>query len=183
MRESLKINVLIVFISAVVWVGAFKAHEMVLPMARHAAGIDIFFIPSGIRFFALLVGGIWAAAGVVLGSLLLAGSEFNLRSSAEIATIAAYSGFAPYISLLASQRLIGIERNLGNLFPRHLPMLAFGTAAGSAVLHNLLFWTLGLETAEMLPSGILAMATGDFLGSLMVVILVIGVMRLYRRWQ
>lgn len=183
MREALKINGLIILVSALLWAAAFKVHDVIMPMAYHAAGIDLIFIPSGIRLFAMLIGGVWAAVGVALGSLLLVGGEFNIRSPGEILTIAAFSGFAPYVSLLVSQRLMGIETSLGNLFPRHLPALAFGTAAGSSILHNLLFWVCGFEATDKLPSNTLAMATGDFLGSLMVVILVIGVMRLYRYWR
>ncbi len=183
MRETLTINALIVVVVAVVWVGAFKAHDLMLPMTAHTAGIDLIFIPSGIRFFALLIGGVWAAVGVSLGSLFLVGSEFNVRSSAEIVVIAVCSGFSPYVSLVVTQRLMGIDRRLTNLFARDLPVLAFGTAAGSAALHNVLFWVFGLEPAGDMLSSTAAMAAGDFFGSLLVVILLIGVMRLYRHWQ
>jgi hypothetical protein len=182
-RETLKINALIVLVSAIIWIGAFKAHDVLLPMTSITAGIDLIFIPSGIRFFALLIGGVWAAVGVSLGSLFLAGPEFNIRGAAEIFVIAACSGFAPYVSLLVTQRLMGMDRRLTNLFARHLPVLAFGTAAGSAILHNLLFWAFGFEPGGAILSRIFAMATGDFAGSLLVVILVIGVMRLYRQWR
>lgn len=181
--ETLKVNALIVFVTAIVWIGAFKAHDAMLPMTAHAAGIDLIFIPSGIRFFALLIGGVWAAVGVALGSLLLAGGEFNLRSLSEIAVIAACSGFAPYAALLVSERLMGINQSLTNLFARHLPVLAFGTAAGSAVLHNALFWMLGFQPTGSMISSTFAMAAGDFAGSLVVVLLVIGVMRLIRHWR
>jgi hypothetical protein len=183
MPETLKVNALIVLASALVWVVAFKLHDLMLPMTALSAGIDLIFIPSGIRFFALLIGGVWAAVGVALGSLLLAGSEFGLRSPVEIAGIAVCSGFAPYASLLATQRLLGIDRNLTNLFPRHLPVLALGTAIGSAVIHNCLFLLFGLSSAGSIFSRSFAMAAGDFAGSLMMVILVIGGMRLYRRRQ
>ena len=181
--ETLKINALIVVVSALMWVVAFKVHSIALPTTAHAAGIDLIFIPSGIRFFALLIGGVWAAVGVSLGSLLLAGNEFNIHSLAKIGAISAMSGFGPYVSLLVSQRLLRIDSSLGNLFTRHLPLLAFGTAAGSAILHNVLFLGLGLETSGAFLQSTFAMAAGDFAGSLLVVILVIGVMRLYRRWR
>lgn len=181
MTETLKINALIVIVAALLWYGAFKAHDLLLPMTSVTAGIDLIFIPSGIRFFALLIGGFWAALGISLGSILLVGSEFNLQTPLEMTIIAACSGLAPYVSLLVSQRLMGIDRNLTNLFPRHLPVLAFGTAAGSAVLHNALFWAFGFESAGSVFSKTFAMAAGDFAGSLLVVILVIGAMRLYRR--
>jgi hypothetical protein len=167
----------------VLWFVAFRLHDLLLPMTALTAGIDLIFIPSGIRFFALLIGGVWAAVGVSLGSLLLAGSEFGLRSPVEIAGIAVCSGFAPYAALLATQRLVGIDRSLTNLFPRHLPILALGTAIGSAVIHNGLFWLFGFTSTEVIFSRTLGMAAGDFAGSLMMVVLVIGLMRLYRRWR
>lgn len=181
--EALQVNAIVMLASSVAWVVAFKAHEALWPFAPHAAGIDLIFIPSGIRFFAILIGGLWAAIGVALGSLLLAGGEFNISDLLEIGAISACSGFAPYVSLLASQRIARINRNLANLFPRHLPTLAFGTAVGSALIHNLLFWGFGFEGVGSLLPDSLAMAAGDFVGSLIVVILVVGVMQLYRRWR
>ena len=174
------IKALIVFVSGTLWFVSFEAHDWLLPMTTHAAGIDVVFVPSGIRFFLLLIGGIWAALGVSLGSLLLSGREFGISNIGEIAAIAAYSGFAPLVALLISMRLLGISESLVNLFPRHLPILALGTAIGSSLFHNLLYWAFGFQPADALLSGFFAMAMGDFTGILLVVILVIGVLRLYR---
>lgn len=174
------IKALIVLVSGTLWFGSFRAHDWLLPLTTYTAGIDVVFVPSGIRFFLLLIGGVWAAVGVALGSLLLSGSEFGISDVGEITAIAAYSGFAPLVALLISMRLLGISDNLSTLMPRHLPVLALGTAVGSSVFHCLLYWAFGLLPADRLISDILAMAMGDFTGILIVVVFVIGALRLYR---
>ena len=174
------INALIAAVSGLLWFGAFRAHEALLPMTAHTAGIDVVFIPSGIRFFLLLIGGIWAALGVSLGSLFLAGSVFEHADIDEIAVISVCSGFLPLVALMLSMRLLGISESLSNLFSRHLPILGFGTALGSSILHNLLFWAFGIEPANALFSGIFTMAMGDFVGILLVVLFAIGALRIYR---
>jgi len=56
-----------------------------------------------------------------------------------------------------------------------------GVAVGSSVLHNMLFFALGLAPPSALPGNILAMTVGDFTGSLIAVALAVALLRLYRR--
>jgi len=151
-----------------------------MPGLIHAPGIDIVFIPSGIRLIMLMIGGSAAAVEVSIGSLFLAGPEFGISNVWVIAIVALCTGLCPYVALLATQRLLGVSRNLENIRPVHLPLIALGVAAGSAVLHNLLFWALRIEGTADLPGHTLAMATGDFTGSLVAVAIVFGLLRLRR---
>lgn len=181
MRTSFGINGLIVVTSALLWYGSHRLHFAYLGFLSHAPGIDLIFIPSGVRLALLLLGGVWAAVGVALGSLLLAGHEFGIASPAGILVIAITSGFAPYAALRLTQRVFGISQHLGNLQAWHLPVLSLCVAAGSSFAHNLVFAGLGREAWRDLAANTLAMAMGDFVGSLLVVALALGAILLYRK--
>lgn len=122
-----------------------------------------------------------SALGTSVGSLFLTGPELNVHDYWQIALAALCTGFCPYLALLAVQRLLGVSRNLENIRPVHLPLIALGVAVGSAVLHNLLFVGLGLQGAHDFAAHAFAMATGDFTGSLVAVTIVFSVLRLRRR--
>ena len=63
----------------------------------------------------------------------------------------------------------------------HVDVVGLGVAVGSSLLHNLLFSMLGLNTWQAFPGNVLAMATGDFVGSLLAVVIVFLILRIYRR--
>lgn len=181
MKERLTIKGLIVLSSGALWAGAVLLHDRLFPMLAHSAGIDILFLPSGIRLILLLIGGFWAAVGVTLSSLFLTGAEFGTADVGPIAVISLFSGFAPYFSMLITLRLLRVHSTLGNLAAWHLPLLSLGVAVGSSVLHNLLFWSLGVTRTAALPGDVIAMTIGDFCGSLIAVALAVGLIRIYRR--
>lgn len=170
-------------LSAAAWAGSFTLHERFLPFLAHAPGIDLVFVPSGVRLIAILIGGIWAVAGICLGSLFLAGPEFQTLQPAMILAIAACSGLCPYVALRVALRATSVDAGLGNLTPGRLPLISLGVALGSAVLHNLLFRVLGLEPWSLFADHVLAMAAGDFLGILLAVIVAFLILRSFRRPQ
>lgn len=181
MKENWQVHVLIVVLSALAWVGSFAVHNRFLPFLEHAPGIDLVFIPSGVKMIAILIGGIWAVLGICLGSLFLTGAEFQTMHPGIILAVAACSGFCPYVALRLSLRATGVHASLGNLTPSRLPLIGLGVALGSALLHNIFFSLLGLEPWHRFVEHVVAMATGDFVGILLAVIIAFLVLRATRR--
>lgn len=181
LQEKWTVRALIVVLSAIVWVGSFMLHERYLPFLAQAPGIDLVFVPSGLRLLAILIGGIWAVIGVSIGGIFLTGTEFQTMQPAIILAIGLCSGLCPYIALRASLRATGVEAGLGNLTAARLPLICLGVAIVSAVLHNLLFGALGVEQWSNFTVNVLAMAAGDFLGILLAVVIAFIILRIYRR--
>lgn len=180
MQEKWRVRALIVALSAVAWTGSFLLNERFVPFFAHAPGIDLVFVPSGVRLLAILIGGIWAVIGVTIGSMFLAGAEFATIQPAVILAIALCSGLCPYAALRGSLRMTGVDSVLSNLTAGRLPLICLGVALGSAVLHNLIYSALGLESWPHFSDNVLAMATGDFLGTLLAVILAFLALRFFR---
>ena len=181
MRDNWKVNGCIAAVAAVAWVVSFKLQDLFLPSLAAAPGIDLIFIPSGVRLLVILVGGVWAAAGVCIGTLFLAGPEFQTGSPWIVAAVALCSGLCPYLAIRLSLRVMGVDSGLRTLAPLHMPFLSLGVAAGSALLHNLLFAILGVAPWPAFASHTLSMAMGDFAGSLIAVVAAYWCLRVYRR--
>ncbi|WP_421694065.1 hypothetical protein [Aestuariivirga sp.] len=181
MRGSPGTIVLITVASALAWVASVLVHNRLLPGLFFAPGIDMIFVPSGVRLFALMVGGIWAAAGVSLGTIFLAGSEFGFKDLVHIAVLSLTAGFAPYLSLLATMRALGLTRDLKDLAPVHLPLISLGVGVGSAATHNLLFCALGIQPWSRYAPNTLTMAMGDFLGCLIAALILFAMLHFWRR--
>lgn len=181
MKEDLKVNALIVAVSGVAWVAAFWLQEHFLSLFNHAPGIDFVFIPSGVRLIAILVGGIWAVVGIALGGLFLTGPEFHTMQPGIIVLVAACGGLCTYFALRASLWATGVDWGLKRLTPLRLPFICLGVALGSAVLHNVLFGLLGLTAWPGFLNNTVAMAAGDFVGTLLAVLVVFLALRTFRR--
>jgi hypothetical protein len=181
LKERWKIPAIIVACSALAWIGTFMIHERFLSFLSHAPGIDLVFVPSGVRLIAIMIGGIWAVVGVSLGSLLMTGPEFHTVNAGTIMAVAACSGLCPYLALRASLRVTGVDTRLTQLSAGRLPVISLGVAVGSSLLHNLLFSLLGIQPWTGFTNHTLAMATGDFLGILLAVIAAFLFLRSYRK--
>lgn len=180
LKESWKVNGTIAVLSGLAWVGAYLLHMHFLPFLNRAPGIDLVFIPSGVRLIAIMIGGVWAAIGVCVGSLFLTGPEFQTAQPMVILFIAACSGLCPYLALRASLWATGVDARLAGLTAPKLPLISLGVAVGSSVLHNLLFGVLGLAPWRDFPANAAAMVTGDFVGILLAVVIVYLGLRIWR---
>ena len=181
MAGNWKINGAILCASALAWAGTFLLNDHFLHFFKHTPGIDFIFMPSGGRFLLIIIGGIWAALGVCLGSLFLVGQEFGVGQPLIILIIAAGTGLFPYAALRASLWAAGVNKTLANLSAIMLPLISLGVAMGSAVLHNVLFSVLGIKPWQDIAENTLAMAAGDFTGTLLAIVLVFAILRLIRR--
>ena len=181
MHENFKIKGLILVFSALAWVGSYLLDGHFLQFLQHTPGIDLVFIPSGVRLIVIMIGGIWAAIGVCVGSLFLVGPEFQTAQTWVVLSVAIGSGLFPYAALRASLWATGVDEKLANLSAIKLPLISLGVAVGSSLLHNVLFSALGLKPWQDLTENGLAMVTGDFVGILLAMLLAFVILRLYRR--
>jgi hypothetical protein len=180
MTSLMRINLLVAATAASLWILAYLFNEWLLDFAQHTAGVHLAFLPSGVRLLALLVGGFWAAVGIALGTFVCLVFEFGLQALHRIAAVALASGFGAYLALLAVCRIAGVRPSLENLRPVHLPLVALGVALGSSAIINALYVIFGEDQWQYYVEHVAAMAAGDMVGSLLVILLVMGAVRLWR---
>ncbi len=129
-------------------------------------GVNWIFIPSGLRLLFVLVLASTGATGIVLGSLAinyLMGSPdahvFNLVTSF-------ISGAAPYIARQISLIWLGLDVHLSNLNSNTFLKISIAFALVNALMHQVWFYSVG-QTENFIASTI-AMATGDWFGTALV---------------
>lgn len=180
MTSNMRINGLVVATAALLWILSFALNEWLLGFAQHTPGIHLIFLPSGVRLLALLVGGFWAAAGVSLGVFCCLMFEFGPDGAHRLAALSIANGFGAYVALLLMCRFAGVAPSLDNLRPAHLPLVALGTGLGSSVITNALYIGFGQDQWQNYVEHVAAMAAGDVVGSLIMILLVMAVLRLWR---
>lgn len=177
-----KLNVFILLGACTLWMVSLVFQRFSPELLTFVPGVDLLFIPSGIRFFLILAGGLWAASGIALGTFLMMAGLMVTSGDISGLGLSVISGFAPYFSLLATMKFCGVASCLGNLRAVHLPILGLGAGAGSSMIHCCYHVASGqVPASECLPS-ILAMILGDFLGTLIVTAFLLALLRIYRRF-
>jgi len=180
MREQIRNGVLIASTSFALWLSSVFLHKTFMPSLKVAEGIDLIYLPSGIRLLLLLIGGVAAAVGVAFANLALVEAELGIGDPALFTLTAVYTAFTPLFSLWLTMRFLGVDRSLKVLSARQMPWICLGTAVGSSVLHSIYFsFTHPRPPLEIL-SGTLAMSFGDFVGSFLVVVALCMLIRAVR---
>lgn len=174
-------NLSLLAVSLVLWVVSYHANGWVMSFADQAPGISLVFLPAGVRLLALMVGGVWAAAGIALGAFICTSLEFPDIELGRALAISFTAGFAPYAALLVACRSLGVRSNLANLTATDLPVIALSAAVGSALLHNLLFASFAMTDWPDFGRHFAAMVTGDFIGSLLMLAAAVAMLRVWRR--
>lgn len=170
--DSSRITALLVFSSAALWVGSSAANRYFLSFAGFAPGIDLIYLPAGVRLLIVLLFGVWGALGISLVNPLLYFVEFGTGSTTQVIVNSLICGFAPFLTVKAFCRLAGIQASLLQLKPIHLPLLALAVSIVTPALLYLYFEAAGLNNTSGFRLNFTAMATGDFLGCLLLIVLV-----------
>lgn len=179
-----KLNTLLVLATAALWLASSAANLYLMSFTRFAPGIDLVYLPAGFRLAIVLVFGVWGALGIFLSNPLLYLAEFGAGSATQVMVNSLICGFAPFLTVKAFCRAAGVQGNLLQLRPVHLPLLAFAVSIVTPLLLNLNFLMTDLkQPSEFLPN-LTAMMTGDFLGCLLVIILLrLAIATVRTLWQ
>ncbi len=164
--------------------------QLQFSMLEYALGVSLIFLPAGIRTLAVLIFGFRGAIGVFLGSIL---SSINYISHVKsmtffhIGIIAAVSAFSAYLmmALVCWWRRIG--SNLDELTFTDVLTIVFTQGLLSASLHQLIYAYQPIEATYDHPSRAevfrlwAAMATGDIVGSMILMLSAVWLANLFHR--
>ena len=164
-----KVNLSCVLTGALIWLAVGILFEQ-LTFLEHTDRIHMLYMPAGIRLAIVLIFGVWGALGIALATPLLLLMEYGGYSPALLILHALISGFVALLTVRAVQYLAGIDRNLGNLKPLHLPYLAFAVSATISLAYTIKFHLTGeVHDHEFLPC-LAGMMLGEFTGCMAVLI-------------
>lgn len=167
-----------ILVTMTAWVVLYQLHAWWFLALDWADGVSWVFLPAAVRLLAVLLFGFAGALGVFLGGIFTM-SMIEEASLSKALGIAAASALGPWIAVQLLLRRLRLPDTLAGLGAQQLAVLAVGSAAASACLHNTFYW---LSTHRPDPlSGLLPMFTGDIAGTLIVLYLVRTAIRLHLR--
>ena len=164
--------------------------QLQLTIFDYALGVSLIFLPAGIRTLAVLIFGFRGAVGVLFGSILSTiGYMGHVKSMnfVHICIVAAVSAFSSYLmmTLICWWRRIG--DNLDELAFSDVLTIVFTQGLLSASLHQIIYAYHPIEIAYDHPSQAeafrlwAAMATGDIVGSMILMLSAVALANLFRR--
>lgn len=176
-----KLNASLVAASGALWAAFWYANDLLFSWLDYGAGISLVYVPAGVRLGIVLIFGVWGAIGIALSNPILFMSAFGARPYSELLIDSLIAGFVPFFVARGCQWALGIGRNLGHLKPLHLPVLALAVSICTPLAFNLMFIAYGLKPPEALWQNLSAMALGDFLGCLLVLVLIRALLPVFTR--
>ena len=155
-----------------------------LTMFNYVAGVSLLYLPAGIRTLTVFVLGFKGALAVFAGSLFTILFEFPyLKPTADEVLwtigVAAASAFSAFIAMKAVKYWKRIPPTLEGLTMRDVVYIVISQGLVSSTLHQLLFHLKEAadeyvnDTMEQAVVYWAAMATGDILGSMFVLLSVL----------
>ena len=160
------------------------------PLFNFAPGVELPFFPAGVRTLAVFIFGMPGAIGIFIGSLVTYFLYFpELIGISPIGTIgcAAASAFSSYAAMRVICDWNLIPQSLAGLTFRNVGWIVITQSILSATLHQLLYHseqisqTYAEESLSTMLFNWAAMATGDALGSMSVIFVVLIGHQLYTR--
>ena len=152
--------------SGILWFGFSTFNKDVLSVTNFSTGVELVYLPAGIRLILVLIFGIWGAIGITFANLFPVTINIGHQSPEAIVINSAIAGFVPFLTVRAVQRLLGVDHDLSSLRPIHLPLLALAVSVVTPVAFNIQFVDLGVTQVSDLSENLSAMMLGDFLGCL-----------------
>lgn len=164
--SQLRLNVLMVISTIVLFLAVLALNELLFTRSEFARGINWVYLPAGVRLLCTLLFGAAGAIGLLLVSWAVCFLYFFPDDLVRAFMGGILASAAPYLVYLFVQRHWGLKKTLGNLTPQRLLLCSMAFSLASPLLHHLWF-AFGEPERELLP-GFIAMATGDFTGTILV---------------
>ena len=179
------------FFGFIGWYGMWSL-QLQLSFLDYALGVSLIFLPAGIRTLSVLIFGFRGALGVFAGSILSTIEYMGHIASMDffnVCLVACVSAFSSYLMMVAVCRWRRIGTDLNELTFNDVMTIVFSQGLLSSTLHQLIYSRHSFEAAYDHPTlaealrlwG--AMATGDIVGSMILMLSAVALVNLLHRIQ
>ena len=166
-RFSLHTHALLALVCGVAYFYAFQLNQYWFnDWLEFSHGANWIFIPSGLRLLFVLVLGLTGASGIAISSIAINYTLGDQEAHLFNVVTGLISGGAPYLARYLCIKWLGLDTQLGNLNNRGFFKISVLFALSNALLHQVWYAYIG-QTSNFWASA-LAMAVGDWLGTVLV---------------
>ncbi len=180
-KISVNTQLLLAFLCGVVYFYAFQLNAYWFEWLEFSHGTNWVYLPSGLRLLFVLVLLQTGAMGIVIGTLLVNYIIGNPDTHVLNIVTALISGAAAYIARQLAVIWFGLDQLLANMSGRMFFKLSVLFAAVNALSHQLWYFWEG-RTQNFLGST-LAMAAGDWTGTVLVLATASFAIKTYQRMR
>lgn len=164
LREALETAALIL-ISGLLFIAFFDVNDWAFADMEYREGVNWIFLPAGFRVVLVLVMGLPASVGIMLGTWFIDREGFQASQPSLILLNGVVSGFTPWIIMKMMERRGKFGTQLRLLNSTQLLNFTLMYAAGNAVLHELGWWLMDHASVNLWVD-IWPMFIGDAVGAL-----------------
>lgn len=165
------INLAICSVSFFLSIASYKLNSVFDTFALYTSAINLIFIPAGFKLLCLLIGGEAAAVGLLLSSIYMSILIWNNAPLLQMTYFAFASVGTYYLTVSLIKKRYRIDNLLHNLRYVHVMLMA----VCASVMHGVLLNTVYVWQEKYKPEDFLSntsgMVLGDFLGCLIVIVL------------
>ena len=136
-----------------------------LPSTRLVTGVDLFFLPAGVKFLAIMLGRGWSIPGLWAANFLMSLREWEGTAPSRLLLDSGAWTLITYALIVLLLRLFAIRPELGNLSYLKFLAMVLLASLGHGCLYNLYMVMLEHRLPEDGWRSAMGMALGDFLGT------------------
>lgn len=160
-------GIFIALISCALYFASYRVNEIFDKWTLFAQGINLIFIPAGIKHIAILIAGKWGALGCLIGLIILALEFWGGFPVSAILGYTVISTGSTWIGIVLSLRVMRINKNLNNLKFIHLPLIDLITTTLHGLVTNTYFYVANMKSSNLIENST-AMILGDYTGSFII---------------
>lgn len=154
---------------ALLWVGFFWLNEQFFSATLEGVGAHWIFLPAALRVGAVILFEGEGAVAVGLGSLLSALLFDRADDPLLVLATSVASGLAPYLALRVLRGRFGLRPDCSNLSPNYLLALTGLCSAFNALFQAVCYGAFDVTRGAELWNTLIALFTGDAVGTLFLV--------------
>ena len=167
--RSLAAKVAICCASFVLFLYSYRINELFDSIAQYAPGINLVFIPAGVKLLCILVGGEAAAVGLLLSNVYVSMGVWEHTTVMQMVYFAFTSVGCYYVAVLLVKKLMHLDDTLSNLRYLHIIILSAAGSIFNGTVHNIVYvWQDKVKLDDFFAHAA-AMVVGDFLGCFIVI--------------
>lgn len=156
----------------------YELHELVTPYVVYTQGVDLLFLPAGVKLVLIMVAGWRGALGCGLALLSLSTRFWPDLEPVWLVLYSTLSVGMTWLVVCVMLRHMALGPTLEGLSFWELVQIDMLNTLLHGIAVNGYFWALGLRSSETFWPAALAMTLGDFLGAGVIMLLVLLAARL-----
>ncbi|MEY4975580.1 MAG: hypothetical protein RIQ97_775 [Pseudomonadota bacterium] len=173
-------RLLLVLASGLSYWLAYRLNTFTDAWSVYDQGINLIFLPAGVKHLAILLARGWGALGCGLALLAVSFEFWHNAHPLQLEAYSTISTLASWMGVVLGLRLLQVRSDLNNLRFWHLPVMDLVTTGLHAVMVNGFFFLASMKSDNWI-SNVLAVMLGDYLGSFITLICLWAVIVLMNR--